>query len=412
MSSAQPAQPHFAFDADGNGLAVWIQSDGMTSSVWTRRYTAGVGWAMSAKLMVNDSGTPSSPRVAMAGKGRGLVVWTQTANSDSDVWAVRSTGMTLGAPGRIDIADMGSAYDPMVALDDNGDGFAVWTQSGGSQSQIWVNHLLAAKGWAGPQAIATPSAGGAFSPQLAIDAHGNASVVWTQSIFVQMGMPQFKPWAARFDAASGHWHPAVALDDNGSAGFPNSQLFGPDGKVLAVWPRMTSGRVTIRASSYSGGPSWSDSIDVAAEDADWSSVMPNLALSPSGIGAAIWPELHDSETGIWANRYDGAADQWSGATELSVIPSTNSVYPELAVDPTGGGFGVWSENRGTSRVIKAARLQADDGFVGNLTLSMDVTADPPANSQVHIDVDAHGNAMAIWDVWEMGQYSVWASAFE
>jgi hypothetical protein len=413
-ASMRPMEPHFAFDGEGNGLAVWVESDGTNGTLWSRRYFAGTGWGASVAIMDSDSGSASSPRVALDAQGRGVVVWAQTANSDSDVWAVRYSGETFAKPTRIDIANTGSAYDPSVELNDNGDGFAVWTQRGGTESQIWTNRLSADDGWAGPRASATPSSGGAFSPQVALDTHGNASLVWTESMFVDMTTPGFSPWAARFDPASGSWQPGIALDVNGSAGFPNGQVFGPEGNGLAVWWRITGGRMSIRASKYTESAGWSDSIDITAADSAlmFPSVLPRVALSPSGIGAAIWTQYDGSQTGVWANRYEGASAHWSGATRLSAIDSTTAPLPQLAVDPSGDGFAVWSEVRQTSRIIKAWRLRADGVPATNITLSTDVTADPPMNSEVQIDVDAQGNAMAIWDVWEMGQYHVTASAFE
>lgn len=412
-ASVLPMQPHFAFDGEGNGLAVWIQSDGTDTSLLTRRYSAAGGWGTSAKLMVEDPGTAGSPRVAFDAQGRGLVVWTQTADSDSDsdIWAVRYSAQAFGEPGRIDVANSSTAYDPSVELDDNGDGFAVWTQ-GATQSQIWTNRFSANGGWAGPQAIDTAGTAGAFGAQLALGRDGNATLVWTESTFNTMSVPSFSPWAMRFDPTSERWQSAIALDDNGSAGGPNSQLFGPDGHGLVVWSRITNGRISVRASRYTDGAGWSNSISIAAADSELTTVAPRVALSPSGVGAAIWADYDGSQTGVWANRYDGASDQWSGATRLSAVNTTTAPLPQLAVDPSGDGFGVWSEVRGTSRTIKAWRIQADDQSDASVTLSTDVTADPSRNSEVRIDVDAQGNGLAIWDVYEMGQYQVWTSAFE
>jgi hypothetical protein len=409
-SSIQPMQPAFAFDGEGNGLAVWVQSDERASSIWSRRYVAGTGWGTGQKLMEEASSSASAPRVALDAKGRGIVVWTQTADSDSDVWAVRYSGQTFGEPNRIDPADTGSAFDPLIELNESGDGFAVWTQSGESLSEIWENRFLADKGWVGAQALAGPNDGSAFSPQLAVDTHGNASLAWTESKFVEMGMPEFSAWAMRFDPASGHWHAAVTLDDSGSTGFPNSQLFGAEGNGLVVWPRMTNGRVSIRASRYTGGSGWGDSINIAVGNSGLTTIVPSVALSASGRGAAIWPEYDGSKTGVWANRYDdGAPGRWSGAVQLSSFDATTAPFPQLAVDSSGDGFAVWSEFHGTSRTVKAWRVAGDGA---SFTLSMDTTVEPPLNSDVRIEIDAQGNALAIWDVLEMGHYSVVTSTFE
>jgi hypothetical protein len=436
--SVSPTHPSFAFDAEGNGLAVWTQSDGMTTTLWTRRYLAGSGWAASPlRLAVDDSGVPSAPHVSLAANGHGVIVWQQTGSSDGDIWAVRYTNPTFGEPGRIDQTSTGSAFDPFVQLDSAGNGFATWTQSNGSVAQIWINRLLNDKGWQGPVAVQAKSEDSVFGARLALDQNGNASLVWTQTTYndgtqsmpMPMGMPpgwmpgwtqwmgggtEFAPWSARFEPKMGRWQAPTKLDDTGPAGLPDIQLYGPGPEPtrVAVWPRMANGAISMRASS-SSAKGWSDSINIATSTSQVTGLAPRLALAPSGNGAAVWTELHGSTYTVWANRHEGAGGQWIGATELSSLDSaTSSPVPQIAVDPSGDGFAIWAETRGTTRVIKAARLQAEVGFVGNTLVSTDMTAADPQNSQVQIAVDAQGSAMAIWDELEAGRYFVAASVFE
>ncbi|HET6339229.1 MAG TPA: hypothetical protein VFG30_38695 [Polyangiales bacterium] len=429
--STLPPQPRFAFDAEGNGLAVWVEGEWTQDSttvvsLWTRRYVAGMGWAASpAKLAISAGGSPGVPQVAMSSMGRGVVVWQQEENSDGDIWAVRYSDQKFGQPVRIDQQDTGSAYDPLIALDSNGDGIAAWTQTDGTNSHIWVNRL-AAGSWGDSEEIPTSKSGpngngngqgnsgtasdeSAFSPRLSLDAQGNASLVWTQSEFETMNAPQFSPWSARFDPNSSKWHAALLLDDSGAAGYPDSQLF-ETGNGVIVWPRMTDGRVSIRASSHGPTGEWRDSINIAMVESEITAVMPRVALSPAGHGAAIWTQYAAPGVQIWANQYDGESDHWVGAKQLSTVSTTSAPLPQLAIDPSGDGFGVWSEIQDTSREIKVERLQTDAGFIGNVTLHTDEVT--PQISQVQIAIDAHGKAVVIWDGYSMGGYSVWASSFE
>jgi len=385
-----------------------------------------MGWAASpAKLAISAGGSPGVPQVAMSSMGRGVVVWQQEENSDGDIWAVRYSDQKFGQPVRIDQQDTGSAYDPLIALDSNGDGIAAWTQTDGTNSHIWVNRL-AAGSWGDSEEIPTSKSGpngngngqgnsgtasdeSAFSPRLSLDAQGNASLVWTQSEFETMNAPQFSPWSARFDPNSSKWHAALLLDDSGAAGYPDSQLF-ETGNGVIVWPRMTDGRVSIRASSHGPTGEWRDSINIAMVESEITAVMPRVALSPAGHGAAIWTQYAAPGVQIWANQYDGESDHWVGAKQLSTVSTTSAPLPQLAIDPSGDGFGVWSEIQDTSREIKVERLQTDAGFIGNVTLHTDEVT--PQISQVQIAIDAHGKAVVIWDGYSMGGYSVWASSFE
>jgi hypothetical protein len=413
VASVSPTQPRFAFDGNGSGLAVWTQSDGTNSSLWIRRYVAGTGWAMlPTKVAISQPGNPSTPSVALDSSGQGVVVWLHTTDARADIWAGRYDGQTLGRLARIEATDVGKSLEPLIALNSHGDGFATWSQPDGMHSRIWVNRFSSAQGWTGAQKIPSTDTEDAFTPRLAIDSDGNANLVWTQSHYVDMATTRFTPWSARFDPTVGRWRTPVSLDDSGTAGFPDTQMHDPDGSGLAVWGRLTNGSVSVLARKFSKSAGWGDAIDIASGGSELTSMLPRVALSPSGLGAAIWVHTQASVSEIWVNRYDGGSGTWAGGMALSAVGKSTPLVPQIAMDPVGDGFALWPDIAGTSRTIWAWRLQADAGFIGGVRLTSDTTAAAPANSMPQIAVDAQGNAIAIWDVWNAGQYDTWAARFE
>src|SRR6185295_8511247 len=83
-----------------------------------------------------------------------------------------SPTITLSAGGQ-------DASSPAVAVGAGGDGVAVWTRFDGNNSRVQAR-TVSPGGGLGP--IQTLSEGGssAFSPQVAVDADGDAVVVWTR----------------------------------------------------------------------------------------------------------------------------------------------------------------------------------------------------------------------------------------
>lgn len=421
VTSMRPMQPMFAFDAQGDGLAVWtetqVASGVTTANVWTRGYVAGKGWDPEPRKLPidNSGGYPVGAKLALGANGRGVVVWTQVTNADGDIWAVDYHDHTFGEPSSIDDENTGNAQAPAIGVSPNGDGVVAWTQADGN-SRTWVNSFSVTRGWAAAQALELDAAMNgseqALGAQVAVDGHGRANVTWTSSSLDDVARLSFSPWAAHFDPMLMRWHAATRLDTSSRAGLPEVALFGSD-RSLAIWPRMgDDGRVSIRSSTQVARGSWSDSLNICAIDSEFTMVSPRLALSESGSGGAIWAQFADSGVQVWANRYDGAAERWGNAMQLRAIDSTFPPAPQLAVDANGNGLGIWSEVRGTAREIRVQRLQADAGFTSSVVVSRDTTANPPANSQVEIAIDSHGNAVAIWDVFEMGRYSVRAAVFE
>jgi hypothetical protein len=77
--------------------------------------------------------------------------------------------------------DTGEASSPQVAVDPEGNAVAVWYQSDGSYDSIYSNRYDALSGaWGTAQAIES-NTGDAYGPQVAVDPSGNAVAVWYQN---------------------------------------------------------------------------------------------------------------------------------------------------------------------------------------------------------------------------------------
>lgn len=410
--SVEPTLPRFAFDGEGNGVAVWTQSDGTKSLLWSRRYSATEGWAPTpTPLEISGEGNPSGPALALDAGGRGALVWLQATEERSDIWAARYASGRFGTPAKISRDDAGTAY-PGVTVDlDDGDGFAVWSQSDGSHVRVWANRL-SSLGWAGARTIGTDSSDEALAARLAMGPGGHASLVWTEVAFTESAISRATAWIMRFDPSSLRWGSAVRLDDGDFAGMPDTDLYDPDGTGLSVWVRVTDQRASVLARSDRFGAGPGGSTDIAESSSQLTWVAPRIALSPTGSGAAIWTQGQASEIQVWANRFEGETGSWATAARLSDVDSSGAPFPMIAVDPSGDGIAVWSDIVGTGRVVRARRLQAGVGWLQGVALGEDVISEATPSSPVHVAVDARGNAIAIWDVLEGGRYHVRASRFE
>ncbi len=412
--STTPMQPRVALDAMGNGLAVMTYSDGTSTGLWTRRYVAATGWAATpTRVSIDAAGVPSEPRVALDATGHGVVMWLQTVDSHADVWAARYDGTTVGAATKLEQDDRGSAYDPAIRLNSGGDGFATWTQSDGEHARIWVNRLRAGTGWSTALPVPSTSTEEAFAARLALDDAGNASLVWTQALITDVASTStFTPWSTTFDAAAARWRAPAPLDDTGSAGFVDTQMFGGEGKSIAVWPRFVDGRVSILSRTFVPATGWSEAVAIAMDTSEFTAILPSVSLSAAGSGAAVWTQTQGSVIRVLGSRYDGAQGSWSEASALRTRTGATAPLPFIAVDPAGDGLAVWAEFAGTARSIWIWRLQADSGFAEGTQFQTDETTDPPRNSMPHVAVDAQGSGIAVWDVLSGGSYTVWASRFE
>ncbi len=174
--------PQTAMDDNGNAIAVWQQSDGTRYNIWANRYVPGTGWGNAELIETDNAESASFPQIAVDANGNAIAVWHQSDGTRDNIWANRYVpGTGWGNAKLIETDSTGSALNPQIAVDANGNAIAVWDQSDGTRRNIWANHYLPGFGWGTAELIETDNAGDAASPQIAVDANGNAIAVWYQS---------------------------------------------------------------------------------------------------------------------------------------------------------------------------------------------------------------------------------------
>jgi hypothetical protein len=70
-------------------LAVWDQSDGTRSNIWSNRYTPTGGWGTAERIETDDAGNALGPHVAIDGGGNAVVVWDQSDGTRANIWSNR-----------------------------------------------------------------------------------------------------------------------------------------------------------------------------------------------------------------------------------------------------------------------------------------------------------------------------------
>ena len=79
--------PWVAVDSAGNALVVWQQSDGTRTNIWANRYATTTGWSTAKRIETDDAGDALDPNVAVDATGRGLAVWEQSDGTHSKIWS-------------------------------------------------------------------------------------------------------------------------------------------------------------------------------------------------------------------------------------------------------------------------------------------------------------------------------------
>jgi hypothetical protein len=78
--------PQIAYSNSGNAIALWAQSDGPQTHLWTNQFSTGAGWG-TATLLETSTYDATTPQVAFDGTGKAMSVWTQRDGARYNIWA-------------------------------------------------------------------------------------------------------------------------------------------------------------------------------------------------------------------------------------------------------------------------------------------------------------------------------------
>ncbi len=227
--------PRVAMDADGNAIAVWEQWNGSRYDITANRYVTGIGWGAVERIETDDTGNSMDPQVAVDGDGNAVAVWRQSDGTSTNLVANRFTvGTGWGTAEPIE-TETGEVRFPRVAMDADGNAVAVWRQLSNSAQNTWANYYQQGVGWTGAVLIETDSAGMVDTPQVAMSANGTAVAVWGQDD----GFFRYNIWANRFVPGVG-WGLATSIDtrnysDAGTGAHSPQVAMDASGNAIAVW---------------------------------------------------------------------------------------------------------------------------------------------------------------------------------
>ncbi|WP_395321473.1 hypothetical protein [Variovorax sp. UC74_104] len=315
-------------------------------------------------------------------------------------------------------ADAQDVTEHRIAVSANGTAVAVWLEdrsTGTSEfSSVHARAYSPATGWGDPVAFNLTGSNSAGKPEVAINANGEAIVVW-----VQVGDPAAGT-SRRFNIASvrykaGAWDSAptnllsasdipdagfsmdltahqIALDDAGDALYAFTVatiLDAPDG----AWAKRYRNGVWEPAARFLTGAS-SEARDI------------RLAAAPNGHTAtAVWKQYNNSSNKyrVLASEYTEGAG-WSAGHAIDADLALGSYdNPRVAIAANGETTAVWeaSTTGGTRTDVYASRFAG--GTWSQPTVVTSISIGRADGFIADLCSDAAGNAMLVTKPYDLGQ---------
>jgi hypothetical protein len=339
-------------------------------------------WHPAEIAKVNASNT-SDVQVAVTPDGNAVAVWHEYNGVNANVWAnVFTLGTGWGTAQQLQVSNTSDEVDPRIAVNAQGDAAVVWSQNNGVRSDIWYRPYTAGNGWGTATQLSASNVGLAnYSPQVAMNADGDAVFSWTNN-----DGGDYAAWA-RYMAANGAMGAAARIESATGGTGEVKLAIDAAGNATALWANHDSfnNTVDLWANTYSNG-SWGAGaiIESSAQSVSEFSVTTNSA----GVVLAAWTQqITGSSQGVYVSRYD-AGGGWSAATTLATTTNSSAYYPQVAADADGNALIVWGQYDGSTLNAYSIYYVAGGAWGAPVLTTLGVGS--------KIAFDASGNALAMW----------------
>lgn len=279
---------------------------------------------------------------------------------------------------------------PQIKMNPQGKAVAVWSSSDGGNHTIQAATKIPEESWTTPVILSNNNFE-AYTPQLDIDANGNAVVVW-----YSFDGTNYKIQSATF--TNGVWTPYVDVSPSGIDAYNPQVSVDALGNAIVVWFGSIDSNFVIQSASLSFGGNWT-SIAIIS-DLNFNSYCPMIALDAQGNATITWYTFDGVNYLIQCASmpFNGS---WSTPSNLS-LPNFDAYNPQIALNSSGNSIIAWYYYNGSNYIIQAA----SSTFGGTWSSPSDISLPGYNALNVNVHLDASGNAFAIWVNNDLSNYLV------
>ena len=396
-ATGDAVNPHVAMDARGDAVAVWAHANIIEGSY----RPAGGSWQAVASDLSAAGQNAAAPQVAIDGQGNAVAIWrrsdgtnqiVQTSTRSAATGAWQATPDDLSATGQ-------DAADPEVAVDPQGDAVAVWSRGNAIMQTLFIQASTRPAGGAWQAPASTLSVGGepADDPQVAVAANGKAVVVWQRSDPDFPSDPVIQ--ASSGNATTGSWGPPATLSPQLKHAETPQVAIDAAGDATAVWALHNVD--DVQATSLSGTTGiWEPHVDIAPASAV--GYEPVVGMDARGDAIIIYNDQFDPINASGKSTVESAyrastSTTWQPTGDLAAR-DTAVEFPQLAVTPRGDAVAVWRHYDGHTYIEQAAGFAGAPPTLSGLSIpATGVLGQPVALSVAPVDAWAPLGATS-WDL--------------
>lgn len=402
--------PEAAISDNGEAFISYTQHDGANFQIFRSHFRKGV-WIDPPSLSdsISPKGrTAGVSSIDINRFGDAVLAWQQFDGSGvlQIFRSERRNGVWSGPASLADniSPDTQPARNVDVAVNDSGDAVIVWQQSDGARTQIFRSELVEGE-WSDPLDLMdniSPDGADAVSPKVALSNNGEAVIVWQQSV----GLDQ---QIFRVERRGGVWTEVQDLDDNispdGTIATQPQVVMNDHGEAIVVWRQTDGSTDQIFLSEYRNGV-WTDPADLSDNispdgvDGDEHAETPQVAVDNQGDAVVVWTQYGGEQGGLSTRIYrsERREGEWMHPVDLSdsISPfGSNAMDPDVAMNNLGEALIVWrqSDNQTFQTFLSEYR---NGEWKDPQSLDDNISLNGPPISEPRVVMNDVGDAVIVW----------------
>ncbi len=315
-----------------------------------------------------------------------------------------AAGPTWLGPESLSGTESETVHSPQIGLDAAGNATVIWqAEKTGSVRRVKYTDRSIGGEWNAPEYLVSEdrSLGDyVVNPDLAVDAEGNAVALWLSD------SGPFSRVVETHRDVGGEWSELALLSkvrDLEPTNKLNPRITVAGGNAVATWRRMRPaddplGGSEIWARIRADGESWGDARELSG------SLTANdqqAAVNDTGNAAVAWVRYKDADATIRVSTYSPDSGWSRSPVSLSPDAGVMAYAPDVAIDEAGNAVGVWKQfdpTDGRWHIKSSYRpAGADVGDPsGGWSEPVDIFSGGLSVRDLKIEVEGDGNAVAVW----------------
>lgn len=350
-------------------------------------------------------------QLAVSVDGQPLAVWVE-ADAQGGTSLVKAQWLDGGTPVTVS-AGQGQASTPQLTLDASGNAYLAWCEYAGGANDIWTNRYHPGSGWGTPARLtSTDSNSYTGSPSIASDSDGNVLLAWTQ-FNRNVNSNHFDIYLASLTGGTGSWSSPARVSNGFNSAYQALVVQNGTGSACLAWLQALDDGSTSNGASavyaaaiQQGTPGAPTQLNTLSGTSRAIYGQLQLAINPKGGVLAAWVQANQlGYFDVWSARRTTGGD-WQAAVTVSAGNLGECYQPSLIVNDSGAAVLAWMQQNDAQQLSGADPTQriVTSSYLPGSGWDAPQTVSPAAYFAFapQLALDAVGNATAVWYQIESG----------